>query len=101
MLEYDKSKMEKSIEKTMKHPYWKQQYEKAPSKECKDYLEYTFYSSDYYDPDAPDAADYAEKKAEIEGRLGVADWEYLKQMTPNSPFVGYCNQKIKELSAKR
>lgn len=98
MLKYDDEKMKKSIEKTMKNPYWKQQYENVPSKECKDYLEYMFYSSDYYDPDASDAADYSEKQAEVESKLKVEDWEYLKQMVPNSPFVGYCNQKIRELS---
>ena len=98
MLKYDGEKLKKSMESAMRHPFWKKMYEDAPSEECKEYLKYTYYSSDYYDPDAADAKDFIELKDSIEQRLSAGDWEYLKGMAPNSPFVGYCNQKIKELS---
>lgn len=93
-----KEKMDKALEKALKHPFWKKEYENAPSEECKDYLCYTYYSSAYYDPDAEDAKEFDELQAEVESELKVVDWEYLKQMTPGSPFVGYCDEKIAELS---
>ena len=96
MFKYDKDKLKKSIEKTEKNPYWKKAYEEAPSDECKDYLEFTFYWSDY--PDDADDGEWDEKQAEIEGKLSVGDWEYLSGIAPGSPLVGYCNQKIKEIS---
>lgn len=96
----EKEKMEKAVEKATKHPYWKKMYENAPSEESKDYIRYTFYSSEYYDPDAEDAAEFDKLQEKVESALKAEDWEYLKGMSPNSPFVGYCNQRIKELSGK-
>ena len=93
-------KMEKALEKALQNPFWKKQYENAPSEECKDYLRYTFYSSACFDPDAEDAEDFDKLQAEVESKLKAADWEYLKQIVPGSPFVGYCDQKIKELRGK-
>jgi len=96
----EKEKMEKAVQKALKHPYWKKMFEEAPSEESKDYIRYTFYSSEYYDPDAEDAADFDKLQEQVESKLNAEDWEYLKGMSPNSPFVGYCNQRIREL-AKR
>ena len=94
----EKEKMEGAVEKALEHPYWKKQFEGAPSEESKDYIRYTFYFSKYYDPDAEDAESFDKLQEKVEEKLNAEDWEYLKGMSPNSPFVGYCNQKIKELS---
>ncbi len=82
----------------MENPYWQSVYMNAPSEECRAYLEYTFYSSLYYDPDSSDAEQFAELQAHVEKPLHIVDWEYLKCLSPSSPFVGYCNRKIRELS---
>lgn len=100
MLEYNKEKLKKAIEKYSAHSFWGKQYKEAPSKECKDYLEYTFYSSCYYDPDAEDAKDFDELQEKVENKLAAGDWEYLKNSTPNGQFRKYCEQRIKELAAK-
>lgn len=96
----EKEKMDKAVEKALKRPYWKKLFDGAPSEECKDYIRYTFYASEYYDPDAEDVADFDKLREQVESRLKVEDWEYLKRVSPNSPFVGYCNQRIKELTKK-
>ena len=93
----DKEMLEESLEKAMKNKYWKEQYENAPSEECKEYLKYTFCYSDNFDPEENEK-EFDELQKEVEGKLAVDDWEYLKEMVPNSPFVGYCNMKIKELN---
>lgn len=96
----EKEKMDKAVEKALKRPYWKKLFDGAPSEECKDYIRYTFYASEYYDPDAEDATDFDKLREQVESRLKAEDWEYLKTVSPNSPFVGYCNQRIKELTKK-
>ena len=93
-----KEKMDKALEKALKNKSLKNVYEKAPSEECKDYLAYTFYSSEYYDPDVEDVETFDRIQDQVESRLAAEDWKYLKKLSPNSPFVGYCDQKIKELS---
>jgi hypothetical protein len=91
----DKEKKSKALEAYLKNPYWKGQYENAPSEECKEYLLYTFCSSKYEGPDGD--AEFDEWRKSAEDGLSVGDWEYLKKMLPNSPFVGYCDKKIKAL----
>lgn len=98
MLKYDKEKLKKAIEKYSANSHWGKQYENAPSKECKDYLEYTFYSSCYYDPDAENAKDFDELQEKIESKLSADDWKYLKGTTPNKQFGWFCEQQIKRLS---
>ena len=93
----DKKKMDEAFQRYMKNPAWKREYENAPSKECKEYLRYTYYSSQYYDPDADDAKDFDDLQQQVESKMNVQDWEYIKSTVGNSPFVAYCNKKIKEL----
>ena len=94
----EQKKLEKSVEETLENPFWKKQFEDAPSEECKDYVRYTFYSSDHYDPEGEDAAAFDKLQEEVESKLSVTDWQYLKHMLPNSPFVGYCTEQICRLS---
>jgi len=98
MIKADKKKVEDALQKAIKNEFWKKQYENAPTDECKEFLKFSFYNSEYYDPDAEDAKDFDEYQEEVESKLNAEDWEYLKKMLPNSPFVGYCDSKIKELT---
>ena len=101
MIELSKEKkkeMDRAVEKALKHPYWKSQFEDAPSEECKDYLRFTYYFSECYDPEAEDAELFDKIQEYAERKLSAEDWRYLRGMAPNSPFAGYCEQKIKELS---
>ena len=98
MVKPDQEKWSKSLEKYLKNPSWKERYENAPSKECKDYWAYTFYYSAYFDPNAEDASDFEELKNYYYDRLSVEDWKYIRDNIGNSPFVVYINQRIKELS---
>ena len=87
---------EKAFETYTKNPSWRKEYEDAPSQECKDYLKFTYYDSMFYDP-GKDNRRIGELKEEYEGKLSASDWEYLKSKAGNSPFVFYCDQKIKGL----
>ena len=90
-------KEKESFEAFMENPYWKETYENAPSEECKDYWRFSFYLSEYYDPDAPEASDFLEMKAFYHDRLSIEDWKYIKKNSSCSPFRGYINNRIKQL----
>jgi len=96
----EQKKMEKSVAEAMESPYFKKEFDEAPSEECRDYIRYTYYSGDYYDPDAENVKYFDDLQEKVENALSADDWEYLKRLAPNSPFVGYCDEKIKALSAK-
>ena len=98
MAKIDNEKMEKALQAFMKNPAYKKIYDDAPSEECKKYYRYEFYYSKYFDPNADDVDEFIEMIKEPEKDLAVKDWEYLKDHAGTGPFVGYCNQKIKELS---
>ena len=93
----EKKDFEKAFETYMAKPGWRKEYEGAPSQECKDYLKFTYYDCMFYDP-SKDNDRLQELKEEYEGKLSSTDWQYLKSQAGNSPFGGYCNKKIAELS---
>ncbi len=101
MRKMDQEKERKSFEAFMKNPSWKRIYEGAPSTECKDYYRYSFYFSKYYDPDAEDASEFDKLQEYYYDKLSIQDWEYIKKNSGNSPFVGYCNERIAALKNER
>ena len=103
MIKTDKETMkriEDTLKQTIKNPYWKKEYDEAPSDECKDYLKFTYFFSKHYDPDADDAEKFDEIQKQVESALSAEDWAYLKKMAPSSPFVAYCDENIKRLAGK-
>lgn len=74
----------------MDNPYWKEYYDTAPSKGCKDYIELNF-TADAYDDE-----EYKQKRIAIMDTLLYADWEHLYKYAGNNPFKSYCKQRMEE-----
>lgn len=66
-----KERLKEAIQIFSKNEYWKEYYETAPSKLCKDYIACEFSRSEFHVP-----ADLTREKA-IEPNLTKVDWEHL------------------------
>lgn len=67
----DAERLSKAVEEFSKNEYWKEYYEKAPSKLCQEYIALTFSRS------LSDVNKDATRQRAIELDLTKADWEYL------------------------
>ena len=97
---YTKEMADKVIEHFTKNEYWKEEYENAPSEECRELIVFQHCRGqlgrdDYF----KDLEEYKTERERLESKLSLADWKHLLKYSGNNPWRGKCRQKIKELEA--
>ncbi|MCD8306864.1 MAG: hypothetical protein LUD51_01345 [Clostridia bacterium] len=92
----DEKKVQQAVKKFCRKPYWREQYESAPTPLSKRYVALQFYWSTFLD-----ATDYIEEKQRLEDTMGLEDWEFLLGITGNNPFRSVCVRKIEEFKARQ
>lgn len=85
------TKIKEAVKEFCKNDYWKEYYEKAPSENCKKYIEYTFVQS-LFGVDE----DNSKNKKEVSNKLKYNDWKHLHKYAGNNPFKIFCEKKMKE-----
>lgn len=83
-----KSAIENAVELFMKNPYWKKEYDTAPSEACRRYIQLEFYQSLYED------SGIVQEMKSLENQLGIEDWEHILKYTAHNPFRTRCKQRI-------
>ena len=92
----DKKKMESAFQLYMKNPSWRDYYNNAPSEDCKNYIRFGWYRSQYGEPKDPE--EFKKLRDLYWNKLSIKDWEYIRDHAGNSPFRKVCSDKIRELS---
>lgn len=92
---YSKEMIAYAINQFTKNPYWREEYETAPSDICKqrvalDFCFSTYYGQGYNDDD---------ERKRLESQLDLGDWKHLLKYSGNNPWRTKCKQKIAELEA--
>ncbi|MCD8306869.1 MAG: hypothetical protein LUD51_01370 [Clostridia bacterium] len=96
--------IKKATKVFLENPYWKEQYDKAPSELSRQYQELTFYFSENCEQIHKSKkllAEYNAAKQDLEKKMGLEDWKYLYKYSGHNPFRTKCIKKIEELKAKQ
>jgi len=97
-MKIDSEKWEAAFKSFTENPGWAAYYNNAPSDECKDYIKFTFYSSEYNEP--KDRDERKQLRDFFYSKLGVKDWKYIMDHAGNSPLRAVCQAYIDKLSQK-
>ncbi len=89
-------KVQIALKRFLKNDGWREEYENAPTEQCKRHMALIFYRSVFYDAD-----DYKEEKEALEASFGLEDWKYLYRHAGKNPFKLLCKRKIRELEIKQ
>ncbi|MCD8294864.1 MAG: hypothetical protein LUE27_06470 [Clostridia bacterium] len=92
----DEEKVQYAVQEFCKNPYWKEEYDSAPTPRSKRFEELIFYASEF-----PEADDFQEERYRLEEEMGLEDWEYLYRTSGNDPWGARCRRKVKELKARQ
>lgn len=99
----DEKKVQDAVKVFCKNPYWKEQYDEAPSELSRKYQELTFYYSENWEQIHKSKRlrkEYEDAEQDLEARMGLEDWKYLYKYSGHNPFRTKCVKKIEELKAK-
>ena len=88
------SKKEETIALFLENPYWREEYEEAPSDACRRYIEHLFLNSGGHSEE--ESSELAEAKAQ----MTKEDWLHIRKYCGNNPMKIYCKKKAVEADEK-
>jgi len=78
----------------MQNPYWRGQYENAPSEECKAMVEYLWFNL------CGHTAEERKENDDVEARMTKTDWMYMYKYAGRNPFSTYCKKMAAKAEAE-
>ena len=90
---FDQEKLDKRFESAMKNDYFREEWENAPSNECRNYLMNGYRLEIVTDQDKKDAL--AEREAVFDS-FAEGDWRYIMKWCGNNMMRGYLRKRMRE-----
>ena len=97
MFKVNGKKMDLAVKSFMANPFYKKEYEDAPSDVCKEYIKFRWYWSKYNEPSDEEYAEYRER---LWDKFTVDDWKYIQSLSVGTPLWSVCKKHIETLKNK-
>ena len=78
----------------LENPYWREEYEEAPSDACRRYIEHIFLNSGGH------SMGEASGIENIKAQMTRADWLHIRKYCGNNPMKIYC-QKMADVAGEK